>query len=234
MHLQQQREQSETKQPVSVKHERKDSRKGESAKKGQKARRRDGRKGARENVLGDPGQTPDLLLLQLDEAEEDPILKLLQERLLVQLDIIPKEPILQTQSPLASIALTSHPIPTSSLLEERLVLHHPITNRLDLIHIVRPRQHVVSFGVQAPDGREETGAAFFGEVGVEGVKGDVDGSTVGFKGEEFGHDLGGRGGQGLDEAMEVFEVGFVEGVSDDFDVEVVEVGGREAVAEVGS
>lgn len=35
------------------------------------------------------------------------------------------------------------------------------------------------------------------------------------------------------EVVEVFEVGFVEGVADDFDVEVVEVRGGEAVAEVG-
>ena len=35
------------------------------------------------------------------------------------------------------------------------------------------------------------------------------------------------------EPVEVFEVGFVERVADDFDVEVVKVGRGEAIAEVG-
>jgi hypothetical protein len=74
---------------------------------------------------------------------------------------------------------------------------------------------------------------FFGELGVEGVDGDVDGAAVGLEGEDALHDVGGGLPEGGAEVVEVFEVGFVDGVADDFDVEVVEVVGGEAVAEVG-
>lgn len=74
---------------------------------------------------------------------------------------------------------------------------------------------------------------FFCEVCAEGVYGDVDGTSVCFEGEDFGHDFEGGAADFLAEGVEVFEVGFVEGVTDDFDVEVVEIVGGEAFSEVG-
>jgi hypothetical protein len=47
------------------------------------------------------------------------------------------------------------------------------------------------------------------------------------------HDVLGGWIESATEVVEVFKVGFVDGVSDDFNVEVVKVSSRETVAEVG-
>ena len=47
------------------------------------------------NTLGDPSKTPDLLLLQLDVAVKHGIRKLLEEGKLVQVNFLPKEPVLE-------------------------------------------------------------------------------------------------------------------------------------------
>lgn len=108
-----------------------------------------------------------------------------------------------------------------------------LTSLPDLIHLVRPRKRIVPFRVQHPNIREQPCTLFLGELGVERVDGDGERAAVCFEGEDAVHDLSGRAADlGGAEVVEVFEVGFVESVADDFDVEVVKVGGGEAVAEV--
>ena len=94
-----------------------------------------------------------------------------------------------------------------------------------MLDVVRTGEQVVSLRVEFSYGREQSGALFLGELSAEGVDGDVDGAAVGFEGEDAGHELGRRSADGLAEGVEVLEVGFVECVADDLDVEVVQVGG---------
>jgi len=192
-------------------------------------------------VLGDtlrnPRQTPNLMLLQLDIAIKHPILELLQERHLIQMHLHREETVFQRRSHSRDVALISRRRtirPRRRRIKERAILWDVFTYHSHLVDIVCFGEGVVTFGIETADGREEFRALFFGEFGVEGVDGDVDGAAVGFELEDAGHVVGGGAAEGETVVVEVFEVGFVEGVADDFDVEVVEVGGGEAVAEVGS
>ena len=47
------------------------------------------------NALSDPSKTPDLLLLQLDVAVKHSVRELLEERKLVQVDLLREEPVLE-------------------------------------------------------------------------------------------------------------------------------------------
>lgn len=74
--------------------------------------------------------------------------------------------------------------------EELAILWNVLDHGLDLIDLVCSRQCVVASRVQSSNGREEGSALLFGELGAERIDGDVDGSTIGFKGQNARHDLG--------------------------------------------
>lgn len=99
---------------------------------------------------------------------------------------------------------------SSLSFEEAAVLDYSIKYDFDLIDVVGFGESEGSFGVEAAEGGEELGALVFGEGGAEGVDGDVESATIGFEGEDGGHDVGGGGAEGEDEGVEVLEVGFVE------------------------
>lgn len=101
-----------------------------------------------------------------------------------------------------------------------------------MVDVVCFGERVVSLGEEATDGGKETGALFLGELSTEGVDGDVDGPSVGLERENASHDICRRPINRLAEGVEVLEVGLVERVADDFDIEVIEVSGRDAVTEV--
>jgi hypothetical protein len=46
------------------------------------------------------------------------------------------------------------------------------------------------------------------------------------------HDIGRWGAKGCTEVVEVFKVGLIYGVTDDFNIQVIEIGCRKAVSEV--
>ena len=73
-----------------------------------------------------------------------------------------------------------------------------------------------------------------GKVGAEGVNGDVDSTSICFEGEHPGHNFKGGSTDLFTDRVEIFEVGLVKGVADDFDVEVIEIVCGETVAEVWS
>jgi hypothetical protein len=118
--------------------------------------------------------------------------------------------------------------------EKRPILTYILTNAPNLVNLIRPRKSVIPFGKQPPNIREKLRPFFFRKLGVEGINGDVYRAPVGFEREDAGHDICCGGGIELGgaEGEEIFEVGFVNGVSDDFDVEVVKVGSGEARFEV--
>ena len=105
--------------------------------------------------------------------------------------------------------------------EEVSILGHLLDDVLDLVDVVRPGEDAVACGVELADRGEQGSALLFGQGRTERVDGDVDGSAVGFKGEDLVHDLCCWAAEGEGELVKVFEVGFVERVADDLDVELV-------------
>lgn len=101
-----------------------------------------------------------------------------------------------------------------------------------MVDVVCFGEGVVALWEESTDCGEETGALVLGEFSAEGVDGDVDGSSVSLKGENASHNVCRRPVNRLAEGVEVLQVSFVERVTDDFDVEVIEVGGGDAVTEV--
>ena len=104
----------------------------------------------------------------------------------------------------------------------------------DALNIIRTGESIVAFGIETSDGREELCTLLLGELGAERVDGDVERAAIGFESENLAHDLGSRRWESLTELVEVFQIGLVQTVTDDLDIEIVEVLSREAVTEVGS
>lgn len=122
--------------------------------------------------------------------------------------------------------------PAGGRLEERAVLCDAIARLPDLLDIVRASKRVVPGGEQLADGGEQLRAPLLGELGPEGVDGDIDSTAVGFEGEDALHDVRGWSAERSAEGVEVLEVRFVKRVADDLDVEVVKVRSAQAVTEI--
>ena len=182
------------------------------------------------DALRNPGDIPDLLLLQLQVRVEHAILELLQERLLVQVHLRVEEPVLQLRRRTQIVSTIRRR--ARLVLEERAVLAHALARGAHLVDVVRLRELVVPLGEEPADRGEELRALLLLELGAEGVDGDVDRAAVGLEGEDAEHDVCGGPAEGAAEGGEVLEVGFVERVADDLDVEVVEVGCGHGVPEV--
>ena len=168
------------------------------------------------------------MLFELHIRIERRILELLQERLLVEVHLLSDEFVLQ---------LRRHAVLTPvrrGRVEERAVLDNALARLAHLLDLVRACEQVVALWVQAPDVREQACALLLAQLRPEGVDRHAQRAAVSLECEDFVHHLGGRpADMGRDEAVEVLEVGLVERVADDFDVEVVKVGRGEAIAEVG-
>lgn len=161
------------------------------------------------NSLRDPGQTPDLLLLQLEECIEDAVLELLQERHLVEVHFVLEEVVLQARS--GSSIPTFLPVRTRRRrIKERPVLDNRVNHRLNLVDVVRSSERHRAFREEPSEVREQPRALVLREGGAERVDGDVERATVAFEGEDGRHDVGCGGAEGEDEGVEVFEVRFVE------------------------
>jgi hypothetical protein len=112
----------------------------------------------------------------------------------------------------------------SSGVEKVTILRHVIAHSLHLLHLFRSCQEVIPRWIQVSNGREQASALFFAQVGAEGIDGYVDGAPVSFKSKDSVHVVVGWSSDGRrDEVVKVFEVRFVEGVSDNFDVQVIEI-----------
>lgn len=133
--------------------------------------------------------------------------------------LLKKSQLVQLRLPLKEMILKTLPrgAPTP-LFKEPAILNHRITRNLDPLNIVRTLQRHRPRRPQPPHTRVQFRALVFREVCAERVDGDVDCAAVCFEEEDFLDDGGGWGGEMGGEIEKVFEVGFVEGVSDDFDV----------------
>jgi hypothetical protein len=165
------------------------------------------------------------MLLEFEIAKEDAILELLEEGELVQMDLSSEEPVLKRRSDGTVRVLTSRPCTRPSPrtirsgVEKVTIFRHVIAHRLHLLHLVRSCEEVIARWIQVSNGRKQAGPLFFAQVCAEGIDGYVDGAPVSFECEDSVHVLVGWSSDcGRDEVVKVFEVRFVEGVSDDFDV----------------
>ncbi|KAI3477715.1 hypothetical protein L1887_60488 [Cichorium endivia] len=118
-------------------------------------------------------------------------------------------------------------------IKEGAVFGDGVADGLDLVQFVCLGEQIVAGGEEFADGGEEACAVFLGERGAKRVDGDVDRASIRLEAEQLGHGLCGGSAQRDAEVVEVLEVGLVERVADDFDVEVVEVGCGDAFSKVG-
>ena len=110
-------------------------------------------------------------------------------------------------------------------IKEAAILDHVIAHLPHLLDFVRFGEEVVACREQTTDRREQPGALLLAQFGPERVDGDVDGTTVAFKRENVVHNLVRRPANfGLDELVKVLQVRLVQRVSNDFNVQVIEVG----------
>lgn len=70
-----------------------------------------------------------------------------------------------------------------------------------------------------------------GQLSAERVDGDDDGAAIGLEGEDLAHDVGSGAAESLAESVESLEISFVQSVSDDLDVHLVQVLLADAVDE---
>jgi hypothetical protein len=71
------------------------------------------------------------------------------------------------------------------------------------------------------------------ELGAKGVESDIDSSSISFEGQNFMHDVRCWRAKRCAEVLEVFKASLIYSVTDDFNIQVVEIGCRETVSEVG-
>lgn len=179
-----------------------------------------------------PRQAPDFLLLQLYVAVEHPELELLQKRKLVEVHFCCKKARFERRCSSSAPTLPIKVIGTFG--KESSVLRNVVADSTDLINIVCPCQSIVPSWKQTANCREELSPLLFGKLCVEGVNGDIDSSAIGLEREYPMHDLGRRVSERRAKVVEIFQVCLVQGISDDFDVKIVKVLSRYAIAEVGS
>lgn len=125
-------------------------------------------------------------------------------------------------------ALPAH----AGLVQHGPVVRHAVDRDPHALGVIRTRKHQGALGVQAAEVGVQLLAVGLGELGAEGVDGDVECAPVCLECEDTRHDLVGWGREGLAECVEVFEVGLVQRVPDDFDIEVVQILRGQAVPKV--
>lgn len=113
-----------------------------------------------------------------------------------------------------------------------------INGELDVFSIVSFGEYKSVFRVEFVEVGVEFFVVGFWEFSIEGVESDIDGMLISFEFENFGYDFSSRCISYIrvcvDEVVEIFEVVFVKGVVDDFNVEFIKILVVKVVFEVGS
>ena len=102
------------------------------------------------NTFSDPCQVSNLLFLQLHVTVKRSILKLLQERLFVEMHFHLEEFVFKLRSDsLAAVALWR-----IRRIEERMIFHNAIARNACLVYVICPRQLVIPCREKTADIRE--------------------------------------------------------------------------------
>lgn len=109
------------------------------------------------------------------------------------------------------------------LVKEGFVLGNMVDGSYYCIDVIRSGKRIVPFGKEAANRGEQPRSLLFGELGTKGVNGNVECPSVGFKSKDAGHDLRSGSRKSLAELVEIFQVGFVQGVTDNLNVEVIKI-----------
>jgi len=148
------------------------------------------------DTLGDPDHVATLLLLQLQQRVEHPVVELLQERVDVQLHLVLEELVLEGL--LAGVG--------AGPLEALLVLAVVFCNLSHLVVIVGSSQRLESVGVEAATHRVQLLTVVLGELGSERVDCDDKRPPVCLEGEDLAHDVRGLPADVLTETVERLEI----------------------------
>ena len=177
------------------------------------------------DTLRNPFNVANLLLLQLEVSIKDPIVELLLEGELAKPHLLLVEKILKSLSPVL-------PIPSIGVqLPPLLVM---IQRRPNIGPVSRLAQELDPFRVKVPEVAVQPRSVIRGQLSVEGIDGDGDRSAVGLEFENLTHHFGGISSLELAKLVEVLQIGLVEGVPDDFNVQLAQIPlGGDTLLEVG-
>lgn len=173
------------------------------------------------NALGNPSDVSNLLLSGLDPCPDGRVSKLLCESHLAHVHF-------------SLVKVVGQRLVVGGV-KHALVVGQAVNDGSHLLHVLGSRQSVGSNGVELAKAGHQRLSVGGGQARAEGVESNVDGPSVGLKVKKSLHDLVRGRGQRATEAVKVLEVGLVQSVSDDLNVELVQLGHAtlEAVLEVG-
>ena len=181
------------------------------------------------------------LLSELYPSIHNRVGKLSSERQLGQLHLLLVEQVLQTLALITST--TTHVSDTrvgthAGLIEEASVVGDTVHGYPYSLGVIGSRQHQDTLGVKFAEIGVQLLPVLFGQLGAEAVQSDVDTPAICLEFESLGHDFSCRCASNLgvrvDPIVEVLEVVLVESVSDNFDVEFVQILVTEGALEICS
>mmetsp|Transcript_34934 Transcript_34934/g.54445 ORF Transcript_34934/g.54445 Transcript_34934/m.54445 type:complete len:375 (+) Transcript_34934:166-1290(+) len=166
------------------------------------------------DTLSNPFDVADLLLLQLEVSIEDAIVELLLEGELAKPHLLLVEEIFKSLSPV-------FPIP--SIVVQLPPLGVVVQGSTNIVSIGSLSQELDTIRVKVTKVAVQPRSVIRGELSVERVDGDGDGSTVGLEFEDLAHDLSSLTTLELAVMVEVLQISLVEGVTDDFNVQLAQI-----------
>ena len=177
------------------------------------------------DTLRNPLDVTDLLLLQLEVGVEDTIVELLLEGELAKPHLLLVEEILKSLAAVLSVTSVVVQLPPLGVV---------VQSSTDIVVVGGLGQKLATIREQVTEVAVQPRSVIRGQLSVEGVDGDGDGPTVSLELKDLTHNLGGLTTLHLAVEEEVLQVGLVEGVTDDLDVQFAQIPlGGDALLEVG-
>ena len=177
------------------------------------------------DTLGDPFDVTNLLFLQLEVGVKDPVVELLLEGELAKPHLLLVEEILKSLASVLSVTSVVVQLPPLGVM---------VQSSADVVSVGGLSQELDTIGVQVTEVAVQPRSVIGGQLGVEGVDGDGDGPAVSLELKDISHNLLSLTTLVLAIAVEVLQVGLVEGVTDDLNVQLAQVPlGRDTLLEVG-
>jgi len=168
------------------------------------------------DALGDPHDVSNLLLLEADPGVEYAVLEAHLEGELVELDLVLEERVLQRP------VLVRRELPPNAL-QQRPVRQIHLDGVVDLFSLFSFGNSVQSFRIKETKCGIELLSIVSGQVCSEGIESDVDRTTICFKPEQFRHNFRRRTTKILTKFIKIFQIGLVEGVSDQFNIHFIQI-----------
>lgn len=111
----------------------------------------------------------------------------------------------------------------STSIEQSSILCIILSNSFYLLVVISTSQSGQTIGVHLSAARIQLLSVILGQLSSEGVDCDDNCSTVGFKSQDLAHNVSSGATQILAELEESFQISLVQGISDDFNVHLIQV-----------